>query len=92
MRKERSMDAYILVHTEPGAAASACSAIAGIDGVGQVDQVCGKYDLVARVNGDSPEAIPHRALRQIQRVPGVQRTLTCPVLGAGRSMPVATAA
>jgi hypothetical protein len=90
-REERWMDVYVLVHTQPGSAASARSAIADLDGVEQVDQVWGKYDLVVRARGDE-DGIPHRTLRQIQRVSGVQRTLTCPVLHSGRSVAAPAAA
>jgi DNA-binding Lrp family transcriptional regulator len=59
------MDAYMLIHTEPGAL---------------VDKVSGPYDLVVRVVGESLAEIAESVVTPIQLVPGVLRTLTCPLL------------
>jgi DNA-binding Lrp family transcriptional regulator len=86
------MDAYILVHTKPGATAWACPSIAGIEGVEVVEKVSGPYDLVVRVGGESLTEIARDVVGQIQRVPGVLRTLTCPVLHLHGLMSVPSAA
>ena len=85
------MDAYIMIHTEPGTAALVRSLIADLDGVARVDRVIGQYDLVVRICGDDSEDLPVTTLREVQQVPGVARTLTCPVLHIRRASPVPAA-
>jgi len=82
------MDAYILIHTEPGRAALVRSLIADLDGVARVDRVIGQYDLVVRICGDDSEDLPVAILREVQHVPGIARTLTCPVLHIRQAPPV----
>lgn len=46
------------------------------------DTIMGPYDLVAVVAGADVDEIGHLIIHQIQPLDGVQRTLTCMVIGA----------
>lgn len=75
-----AVHAYILVQTEVGQAADVAAAIAQIDGVENAENVTGPYDVIARVEGPSVDELGTLVVTQIQRVPGITRTLTCPVV------------
>lgn len=75
-----AVHAYILVQTEVGQAADVAAAIAEISGVENAENVTGPYDVIARVEGPSVDELGTLVVTQIQRVPGITRTLTCPVV------------
>ncbi|WP_313405002.1 Lrp/AsnC ligand binding domain-containing protein [Aeromicrobium sp.] len=77
-----AVHAYILVQTEVGQAAQVAGAIAAIDGVENAENVTGPYDVIARVEGPSVDELGTLVVTQIQKVPGITRTLTCPVVRA----------
>ena len=70
--------AYILIQTEPGAAAVSTH-VAKVKGVVAADDVNGPYDViaVAEVRGLDDLA---RSVLKIQDVARITRTLTCPVV------------
>jgi len=72
--------AYILVQTEVGKAAEVASAIAGISGVTQADDVTGPYDVIVRAQADNVDDLGKLVVAQIQSVAGITRTLTCPIV------------
>ena len=65
------VQAYILIQTEVGKAASVASSIAEITGVTQAEDVTGPYDVIVRAEANNVDE---------QGVPGITRTLTCPVV------------
>ncbi len=75
-----SVQAYVLVQTEVGKAAEVASAIAHIDGVTQAEDVTGPYDVIVRAEGPSVDELGTLVVSQIQKVPGITRTLTCPIV------------
>jgi DNA-binding Lrp family transcriptional regulator len=75
-----AVHAYILVQTEVGRAAEVATAIAQIPGVEQSEDVTGPYDVIVRAEGPSVDELGALVVSQIQRVPGITRTLTCPVV------------
>ena len=75
-----AVHAYTLVQTEVGQAADVAAAIAEISGVENAENVTGPYDVIARVEGPSVDELGTLVVTQIQRVPGITRTLTCPVV------------
>lgn len=75
-----AVHAYILVQTEVGKAADVAAAIAQIPGVEQSEDVTGPYDVIVRAEGPSVDELGTLVVAQIQRVPGITRTLTCPVV------------
>jgi DNA-binding Lrp family transcriptional regulator len=71
---------YILVQTEVGRSGAVARAIAEIDGVTAVDGVTGPYDVIVRAQADSVDDLGRLVVARIQAVPGITRTLTCPVV------------
>jgi len=74
------VQAYILVQTEVGKAASVAAEIAGIPGVATAEDVTGPYDVIARVQADSVDDLGKLVIAKIQDVGGITRTLTCTVV------------
>ena len=72
--------AYILVQTEVGKAAEVASAIAGISGVTQADDVTGPYDVIVRAEARNVDELGKLVVAKVQGVDGITRTLTCPVV------------
>jgi len=75
-----AVHAYVLVQTEVGRSGEVAAAIAGIDGVENAENVTGPYDVIARVEGPSVDELGTLVVTRIQQVPGITRTLTCPVV------------
>jgi DNA-binding Lrp family transcriptional regulator len=75
-----AVQAYILVQTEVGTAAAAATAIAAIDGVTLAEDVTGPYDVIVRAEGPSVDELGALVVTTIQNVPGITRTLTCPIV------------
>jgi DNA-binding Lrp family transcriptional regulator len=83
------VQAYILIQTEVGRAAAVASEVAGIDGVTRAEDVTGPYDVIVHVEALDEDALGEQVVRAVQKVPGITRTLTCPVVSA--TAPSATA-
>src|SRR6476659_3332963 len=90
MRRPQRMvvQAYILVQTNVGKAAEVANAIGAIQGVTLAEDVTGPYDVIVRAEASSVDELGKLVLATVQHVPGITRTLTCPVvpaapLGAG---------
>jgi DNA-binding Lrp family transcriptional regulator len=74
-----SVHAYILIQTEVGKANSVAAAIRSIPGVTLAEGVTGPYDVIMRAESASMEEFGRAILSKVQAVPGITRTLTCPV-------------
>ena len=74
------VQAYILIQTEVGKAATVATAVAGIAGVLQAEDVTGPYDVIARVEAATVDDLGRLVIARIQEVPGITRTLTCTVV------------
>ena len=74
------VQAYILVQTEVGKAADVAISIGQIAGVTQADDVTGPYDVIVRASADNVDDLGRMVVAQIQAVPGITRTLTCPIV------------
>ena len=75
-----TVQAYVLIQTEVGKAATVVKAIRAIDGVTVADDVTGPYDVIVRAEAPSMDDLGRLVVAKIQIVPGITRTLTCPVL------------
>ncbi|MGJ9411222.1 Lrp/AsnC family transcriptional regulator [Aeromicrobium sp. CF4.19] len=75
-----TVQAYILVQTEVGKAAEVAEQIAAISGVLHSEDVTGPYDVIVRAEGPSMDELGNLVVSTIQAVPGITRTLTCPVV------------
>ena len=74
-----SVQAYILIQTEVGKASSVAQAVSGISGVTLAEGVTGPYDVIMRAESASMEELGRTILGKVQAIPGITRTLTCPV-------------
>jgi len=74
------VEAYILVQTEVGKAADVAMQIAKIPGVTLAEDVTGPYDVIVRAQADNVDELGRLVTAHIQAVPGITRTLTCPVV------------
>jgi DNA-binding Lrp family transcriptional regulator len=74
------VQAYILIQTEVGKAANVARDIADITGVTTAEDVTGPYDVIVRAEAESVDDLGKLVLAKVQAVPGITRTLTCPVV------------
>jgi DNA-binding Lrp family transcriptional regulator len=74
------VQAYILVQTEVGKAAEVARRIGEIKGVTQAEDVTGPYDVIVRAEAPNVDDLGRLVVAQIQGVPGITRTLTCPIV------------
>ncbi|GAA3853088.1 Lrp/AsnC family transcriptional regulator [Streptomyces sedi] len=74
------VQAYILIQTEVGKASTVADVISEIPGVVQAEDVTGPYDVIARAEAPSVDELGLLVVAEVQRVPGITRTLTCPVV------------
>ena len=74
------VQAYILVQTTVGKAGEVAAAIGAIDGVVRSEDVTGPYDVIVRAEAPSVDALGQHVLAKVQAVPGITRTVTCPVV------------
>ena len=74
------VQAYILIQTEVGKAATVAESIAQISGVVLAEVVSGPYDVIARVEANSVDELGKLVIAKIQDVSGITRTLTCTVV------------
>lgn len=75
-----TVQAYILVQTEVGEAADVTRRIAAVPGVSVAEDVTGPYDIIVRAEAASMDDFGRIILHAIQEIPGITRTLTCPVV------------
>ncbi|MEJ2860621.1 Lrp/AsnC ligand binding domain-containing protein [Actinomycetospora flava] len=74
------VQAYILIQTEVGRAAAVASDVAGIDGVTRSQDVTGPYDVIVCAEAVDVDTLGRDVVGAVQKVPGITRTLTCPVV------------
>jgi len=74
------VQAYILIQTEVGKAASVARSIQEIAGVTQAEDVTGPYDVIVRAEAADVDELGKLVVARIQSVDGITRTLTCPVV------------
>jgi DNA-binding Lrp family transcriptional regulator len=75
-----TVQAYILIQTEVGKAASVATEIATIKGVTMAEDVTGPYDVIVRSEARNVDELGKLVVARVQAVPGITRTLTCPVV------------
>ncbi len=73
------VSAYILIQTVVSAAQVA-GEIRAIDGVVSADDVSGPYDVIVRVRAADMDELGKMVVSRIQKIEGITRTLTCPVV------------
>jgi DNA-binding Lrp family transcriptional regulator len=74
------VEAYILIQTEVGRAATVAQQVAAIPGVTSAEAVTGPYDAIVHTRADDVDSLGKMVVAKIQAVEGITRTLTCPVV------------
>lgn len=74
------VQAYILIQTEVGKASSVAGAVSKIPGVLLAEDVTGPYDVIVRAQAETVDELGRLVVAKVQRVEGITRTLTCPVV------------
>ncbi|TKV61427.1 Lrp/AsnC family transcriptional regulator [Nakamurella flava] len=74
------VQAFILIQTEVGQAASVARAIAELPGVTSAEDVTGPYDVIVRAEANTVDELGKLVVARVQNVAGITRTLTCPVV------------
>jgi DNA-binding Lrp family transcriptional regulator len=74
-----SIQAYILIQTEVGKSSSVTKSVTAIAGVTIAESVTGPYDVIMRAEAANMEDLGKSVLAKVQAIPGITRTLTCPV-------------
>jgi DNA-binding Lrp family transcriptional regulator len=75
-----TVQAYVLIQTEVGKAATVVQEIRSITGVTLAEDVTGPYDVIVRAEAETMDALGKLVVARIQAVGGITRTLTCPVV------------
>jgi DNA-binding Lrp family transcriptional regulator len=78
-----SVQAYVLIQTEVGKAATVVESIREIPGVAVAEDVTGPYDVIVKAEAATMDELGRLVVAKIQLVPGITRTLTCPVVNLG---------
>ena len=73
------IEAFVLIQTDVGTGAKVAREIGNVPGVRLSQSVTGPYDVIARAANDDLDALGV-LIDEIQKIPGVTRTLTCPVI------------
>lgn len=73
------IEAFVLVQADVTVGRKVGDEIARIPGVKLSQVVTGPYDVVVRIEADTMELIG-KLIDEIQKIAGVTRTLTCPVI------------
>lgn len=74
------VQAYILIQTEAGRASAVAAEISRLPGVLRAEDVTGPYDVIVRAEAGTVDELGRLVVAEVQRVPGITRTLTCPVV------------
>jgi DNA-binding Lrp family transcriptional regulator len=75
-----TMEAFILLQVHGGTDAQVARRVADLPGVVSVEVVTGPHDIVVRAEADSLDELGKRVLRPMGDIPGIARTLTCPIM------------
>jgi len=69
----------MLIQTEVGRAEVVAKQLAALPGVLTSEYVTGPYDVVIRIEAETLEALKADVVPSVQHIPGITRTLTCPI-------------
>jgi DNA-binding Lrp family transcriptional regulator len=75
-----AVSAYVLIQTEIGRASSVAISARKVAGVTDAQDVTGPYDVIVKCEAESVDDLGHLVVSAIQEIPGISRTLTCPVV------------
>ncbi|MFD4659495.1 Lrp/AsnC family transcriptional regulator [Kitasatospora sp. NPDC058444] len=74
------VQAYILIQTDVGKATAVALTISEIPGVLTAEDVTGPYDVIVKAEAPTVDELGRMVVAKVQKVEGITRTLTCPVV------------
>jgi DNA-binding Lrp family transcriptional regulator len=74
------VNAYVLIQTEVGKAATVTRTVASLEGVLAAEGVTGPYDVIVRAEAGTVDELGRMVVGRIQLIDGITRTVTCPVV------------
>lgn len=69
--------AFVLVVVDPARTTDVFEALNSVEGITEVFQVMGPYDIVAVIEVDNLSDVPAVISKHIRRVDGIESTTTC---------------
>ena len=75
-----SVTAYVLIQTEVGRSEKVAKASREIKGVVDSDNVAGPYDVIVKVEAPTLDDLAKVVVSELQKVEGITRTFTCPIV------------
>ncbi|ORB65044.1 Lrp/AsnC ligand binding domain-containing protein [Mycolicibacterium tusciae] len=78
------VEAFMLIQTEVGRAEVVAKQLCALSGVVSAEYVTGPYDVVVRIGAQSDDELQASVVPSVQQVPGITRTLTCPIADGAR--------
>jgi DNA-binding Lrp family transcriptional regulator len=78
------MEAYVYLRVRPGSMTEALAGLASKQGVRRAIVVVGDWDVLVHVEGSDFAAVATQVLSEFHHVPGVERTMTAPVVPPDR--------
>ncbi len=69
--------AFVLIVVDPAETQRVFDSLKSVDGITDVYQVMGPYDIVAVIDADSITAVPALISQHIRVVEGIESTTTC---------------
>ena len=69
----------MLIQTEVGRAEVVAKQLVALPGVLSSEYVTGPYDVILRIGADTLADLQATVVPSVQQVPGITRTLTCPI-------------
>jgi DNA-binding Lrp family transcriptional regulator len=75
-----AVNAYILVQTEVGCAASVAQAARALPGVTEAAELIGSYDVIIKASAETLDDLGPIVVSKIQMIQGITRTITCPII------------
>lgn len=72
--------AYLLINTEAGKALTVLTELKKVKEIRNAHVVTGLHDLIALVEAESTKHLADEIVNKIQKIDGIQRTVTCIVV------------
>jgi len=72
-----SIKAFVLIVVDPAKTMDVYNTLKGVEGIAEVYQVMGPYDIVAVIEVPSLTDVPAVISRNIRAVEGIESTTTC---------------
>jgi DNA-binding Lrp family transcriptional regulator len=71
---------YVLINVEPGSEETVLKEVREVPNVKECHRIYGLYDMIAKVEADSMDALKEIITWKIRRLPGVRSTVTTMVI------------